>query len=114
MKKKIIGAVLAALMLGGAVTVGALDTSEDVIVLTPDANGECTLDLELWLYGDGELDGDVDMDDVVAFMRHTLKADVITDSVSLSTGEVTGDDIINMDDVVKVMQYVLKAIDSLE
>lgn len=114
MKKKLMIVVLAAVMLFGAIAVSAADSAEDVIVLTPDENGEYTLDLELWLYGDGELDGDVDMTDAVAFMRHALKADIITNPDALSTGEVTGDGSISMEDAVKIMRYALKAIDSLE
>jgi len=66
------------------------------------------------LKGDVNLDGAVDMDDVVKLMQHVLKAEVITDATSLSNGEVTNNDELDMDDVVKLMQYVLKAIDSLD
>lgn len=111
MKKKLLAALLAVLALAiAAVTVFAADTP----AYTVDENGNITLDVELYLYGDGQLDGDVDMDDVVAYMRHVLQADVITDPNALSTGEVTADSKLDMDDVVKVMQYVLKAIDTLE
>lgn len=66
------------------------------------------------LKGDVNLDGKVDMDDVVALMQHVLKAELITDATGLANGEVTNDADLNMDDVVKLMQYVLKAIDSLD
>lgn len=66
------------------------------------------------LRGDIDLDGDVDIDDVVALMRHTLQAEIITDATALANGEVTGDESLDIDDVVKIMQYVLKAIDSLD
>lgn len=66
------------------------------------------------LKGDVNLDGVVDMDDVVALMQHVLKAEIITNPTSLSNGEVTNDTALDMDDVVKLMQYVLKAIDSLD
>lgn len=64
--------------------------------------------------GDVELDKDVDMDDVVALMRHVLKAETLTKDNALAAGEVNFDDILNMDDVVKIMRYVLKAITSWE
>jgi len=66
------------------------------------------------LKGDVTLNGEVDMDDVVALMQHVLMAEVITDTTSLANGEVTNDTSLDMDDVVKLMQYVLKAIDSLD
>lgn len=66
------------------------------------------------LKGDVNLDKVVDMNDVVALMRHTLKSEIITDEVALANGEVTNDDALDMNDVVKLMQYVLKAIDSLD
>jgi len=63
--------------------------------------------------GDVTLDGNVNMDDVTALMRHILKAHTITNTEALALGEVTGDGTLNMDDVTKLMRYVLKAIDSL-
>lgn len=66
------------------------------------------------LLGDVNLDGVVDMEDVVSLMRHALQAEIITDSAALANGEVTNDAALDMNDVVKLMQYVLKAIDSLE
>ena len=66
------------------------------------------------LLGDVDLDGDVDMDDFVAVMRHALYAEVITDATALAAAEVTGDDSLDMDDAAKIMKYALKAIDSLE
>ena len=66
------------------------------------------------LKGDIDLDGDIDMDDVVVLMRHVLSDVIITDSVALENGEVTNDTALNMDDVVKLMRYVLSDIDSLD
>lgn len=63
--------------------------------------------------GDVTGDGSVDMDDVVALLRHILKVEIITDSSALSAGEVTGDTTLDMDDVVEILRYVLKAISSL-
>ena len=70
--------------------------------------------VETGLKGDVDLNGEVDMDDAVALMRHVLQADIITDITALANGEVTNDDTLDMDDAVKLMQYVLKAIDSLD
>lgn len=65
------------------------------------------------LKGDVDLNGEVDMDDVVALAQHVLQDKIITDSTALLNGEVTGDETLDMDDVVKLMQYVLKDIDTL-
>lgn len=88
------------------------ETSEDPI--DPDPTDPDPSEPVTGLKGDVDLDGDVDMDDVVALMRHTLQAEVLTDAVALANGEVTNDDSLDMNDVVKLMQYVLKAIDSLD
>ena len=66
------------------------------------------------LKGDVDLNGTVDMNDVVALMQHVLLAEIITDANALANGEVTNDSSLDMNDVVKLMQYVLKAIDSLD
>lgn len=66
------------------------------------------------LKGDVNLDGVVDMDDVVALMQHVLMQELITDATALANGEVTNDTSLDMDDVVKLMQYVLKMVDSLD
>ena len=71
-------------------------------------------EVETGLKGDVDLNGVVDMDDVVMLMRHVLQAEIITNPTSLEVAEVTNDATLDMDDVVKLMQYVLKAIDSLD
>lgn len=64
--------------------------------------------------GDVDLSEKVDMDDVVALMRHVLKAEIITNSTALKNGAVINTPAtLNMDDVVKLMRYVLKADPSL-
>lgn len=64
----------------------------------------------------GDVDGNnvVDQEDVLALLRHVLKANIITDDATLERCEVTGDDTLDQDDVIKILRYVLKAIDSLD
>jgi hypothetical protein len=79
------------------------------------ANGDCVCGAEKpGLKGDVNLDGQINMNDVVALMQHVLMADIITDTTALENGEVTNNTTLDMNDVVKLMQYVLKAIDSLD
>ncbi len=63
--------------------------------------------------GDVDLDGNIDLDDVIALLRHVSKAVVLTDSNSLSAGDVVEDGVLNMDDIVKLLRYVSKAIPEL-
>lgn len=71
-------------------------------------------DVKICLLGDVQMDGDVDMEDVVALLNHTLKASIITDEYALKAGKVASGAELGMEDVVKILNYVLKAIDSLE
>ncbi len=63
--------------------------------------------------GDVDLDGNIDLDDVIALLRHVSKAVIISDSNSLSAGDVVEDGVLNMDDVVRLLRYVSKAIPEL-
>lgn len=76
--------------------------------------GAITLLEPEYTLGDVDKNTAVDMDDVVALLRHVLKAEEITDSAALAAGEVEVDGELNMDDVVKLMKYVLHAIDTLK
>ncbi len=111
MKKKIIGAVLAALMLGGAVTVGALDTSEDVIVL--DAGNNYTLNLEINLKGDVNQDGVVDIGDHQCLFEHLQSINKITDEYQLEIANVNDvDEAIDIGDHQRLFEH-LQDIDPL-
>lgn len=66
------------------------------------------------LKGDVDRNGVVDQNDVIALLRHVLKAEIITDEVTLDLSEVTGDTSLDQNDVIKILRYVLKAIDSLD
>ena len=103
MKKKIIGAVLAALMLGGAVTVGALDTSEDVIVLN--SENEYTLDLKIHLIGDVTGDGKVNISDYLKVLAHAKAptSDKALIGYAFECGDVNADGKINITDYLKVL-----------
>ncbi len=63
--------------------------------------------------GDVNGDGKVNLDDVVALLRHVSKAVVITDPKSLAAAEIVEDGILNIDDVVRLLRYVSKAVPSL-
>ena len=84
---------------------------EDVI---SDATMYSTSPSTSTMKGDVDLDGDIDMEDVVMLMKHVVKAMTITDETSLANGEVTNDTELTMEDVVKLMKYVIKAIDALD
>lgn len=80
-------------------------------------NGDCVCGAKkpaTGLKGDVNQDGIVDQDDVIALLRHILKADIITDETVLAVSEVTGDTVLDQNDVLKILRYVLKAIDSLD
>ena len=64
------------------------------------------------LKGDVDLDGDVDMDDAVAVLRHFLNDLIITDATALTNAEVTGNTELDMEDAVKIMRYALNDITS--
>jgi len=94
----------------------ALVTPKTTYVENPDV--QSILDALILSYetllGDVDLDGDVDMADAVAAMRHAVKAEIITDPLALENGDVTGDGVVDMSDAVKIMRYVVKAISSLK
>ena len=63
--------------------------------------------------GDVNNDMEINLDDVIALLRHVSKALIITDESSLSAGDVVADGKLNMDDVIKLLRYVSKAIPDL-
>ncbi len=64
--------------------------------------------------GDIDNNGLINLDDVVALLRHVSKAAELTDPAVLAASDVTKDGKINLDDVVKLLRYVSKAIPDLE
>jgi len=66
------------------------------------------------IYGDVNLSGEINMDDVIMLLRHISKASVITNSESLSAGEIVDDGELNMDDVIRLLRFVSKAIPELK
>ncbi len=64
--------------------------------------------------GDVNLDGYINLDDVIKLLRHISKAEIITDPKEISAGEIVIDGILNLDDVVKLLRYVSKAIPDLK
>jgi len=69
--------------------------------------------IDLSQLGDIDLDGDIDMDDVIKLLRHVAKAEIITDPASLAVSDIIADGDINMDDVIKLLRFVAKAIPNL-
>ena len=93
MKKKVIAAVLAALLLCGGLTVsalGATDTEDDTFVLNADNN--YTLDLELNLKGDVNMDGEVNILDHQCLFEHLQEIAEISDDYQLSIANVDEDE----------------------
>lgn len=66
------------------------------------------------LKGDVDLDGDVDMADLVAMARHIGEVEEITNAQSYMNADINSDGEIGMDDLVKLAQYVGEVIDSLD
>lgn len=64
--------------------------------------------------GDVNLDGKVDLTDVISLLRHTLGIELITDSTALENGEVMGDEMLDMKDCVKILRYYLGIISTLD
>ena len=77
-------------------------------------NPEMLLDLEIYQYGDVDSNGRIDLDDVVALLRHVSRAQVIRDPYQLAAGEIVDDGALNLDDVVKLLRYVSRAIPELK
>jgi hypothetical protein len=77
-------------------------------------NSPILLDAKIYLKGDVNLDGVVDMKDAAALQRHVLKIDIITDERSLAVAELTADGIVDMKDAAKLTRFVIKVIDSLD
>jgi len=100
MKKKIIGAVLAALMLGGAVTVSALDTSEDVIVLNSEE--EYTLNLKIHLLGDVTGEGDVTTIDFARANAHAKGTSTLTGYELQCADTVKSDGLVTTADAARI------------
>ena len=63
--------------------------------------------------GDVNIDGYINLDDVIKLLRHISKAEIITDPEALSAGETVIDGVLNLDDVVKLLRYVSRAIPNL-
>jgi len=75
---------------------------------------ECISVEPSYIIGDVNLDGEINMDDVIKLLRHVSKAEVITDSQALAAGEIIEDGQLNMDDVIRLLRYVSKAIPDLK
>ena len=77
-------------------------------------NSPIPLDAKIYLKGDMNLDGVVDMKDAAMLQRHVLKIDIAEDENALAVCELTGDGIVDMKDAAKLTRYVIKVIDSLD
>lgn len=65
------------------------------------------------LKGDVDLDGDVDLADLVLTAKHIGEVDEITNTQSYANADINGDGEIALDDLVKIAQYIGEVIDSL-
>lgn len=104
MKKKILAALLAALMLICAVSVGAL-SSDEVIVL--DSTNGYTLDVKIHLKGDINGDGKVNVIDVGKANAHAKKASSLV-NYEFDCADVNNDGKVNIIDVGKINAHAKK------
>ena len=63
-------------------------------------------------YGDIDMDGDVDNDDLTLLQLHVAGTSVLTDSEQLARADVNGDGTITVSDRLTLAQYVNGMIDS--
>ena len=89
-------------------------SSNDGMEYTKVASFEYYAPAPAYIKGDVDLNDEVNMDDVIALLRHVVEMNIITDETSLAAGEVTGEAPVNMDDVIKLLRYVVEMIDSLD
>ena len=96
--------VLLSCIIAFTLILGAIQPIESqAISLLPDVN-----------YGDVDLNGEINMDDVIMLLRHVSRAEEITDEYSLAAGEIIEDDELNMDDVIRLLRYVSRSTDVLK
>lgn len=60
------------------------------------------------LYGDVDLDGEIDSEDLTALARHIAKIEYITDSQALINANINKDSGISSDDLTKLARHVAK------
>ena len=80
-------------------------------------NGKCVCGADepvVGLKGDVNLDGDVDINDLVALAKHVGEVEAIEDDTAIYNADVNNDDEIDINDLVKLAQYVGEVIDSLD
>ncbi|MBQ1907252.1 MAG: hypothetical protein II173_03680 [Firmicutes bacterium] len=65
------------------------------------------------LYGDVDLDGDVDAADLTALARHVAKISMISNAGALANADVTKDGSIDAQDLTRLARFVSKIIDTL-
>ncbi|MBE6559585.1 MAG: hypothetical protein E7662_00555 [Ruminococcaceae bacterium] len=130
MKKKILIMTAAALLTLGLATVSAQSPApaeqapEEIIyeIVEPqryeagtvDADGNVTLDVELFLRGDVDLNGDIGASDLTALARHLAYMETITDSVALGTSDTKIDNSVDAADLTALAKYLAYMIDDFE
>ena len=69
--------------------------------------------LKLWLYGDVNGDGAVDIKDVTALLRHVAEVEALSPDAA-ALGNVNGDSSVDVKDVTKLLRYVSEIIPDLD
>lgn len=111
MKKKLLTALLVVLALAiAAVTVFAADTP----AYTVDENGNITLDVVIYHYGDLDLNGTVEATDLTAMAKHVGRMEYLNDEWSSKTADVNRDGVIDASDLTILAKYVGRMINSFE
>ncbi|MCD7859774.1 MAG: dockerin type I domain-containing protein [Firmicutes bacterium] len=73
-----------------------------------------TSDMESFILGDLNGDGEVNANDLTILARHVGKVEYITDETYLANADVTGDGSVDASDLTKLAQFVGKIISSLD
>lgn len=109
MKKKLLAALLAVLALAiAAVTVFAADTP----AYTVDENGNITLDVEIWMYGDVNADNATNVNDALQIQRYSAgkgsvftTGDASTQEYRLDVADVNLDGKVDVNDALQIQRY---------